>query len=127
MSQTAANAELTVTNLPWQKNDRMTAREIREQLYPNKMKAQHGTVQRLLQRLEEKGFGFGLLCTAVQQQMESYNPRDGNKQADFFFCRLVLARCSFGVLESAFFHWPKACFVFINIGLRGFPLSYCPC
>ena len=55
MSQTAANAELTVTNLLWQKNDRMTAREIREQLYPNKMKAQHGAVERLSQRLEKKG------------------------------------------------------------------------
>ena len=56
MSQTLANAELAVMNLLWQKDDRMTAREIREHLYPNKMKAQHGTVQRLLQRLEKKGF-----------------------------------------------------------------------
>jgi len=35
MSQTLANAELAVMNLLWQKDDRMTAREIREQLYPN--------------------------------------------------------------------------------------------
>ena len=34
----------------------MTARDIRERLYPDENKAQHGTVQRLLQRLEEKGF-----------------------------------------------------------------------
>ena len=39
----------------WQ-NDRLTAREIREQLYPDATKAQHGTVQRLLQRLEDKGY-----------------------------------------------------------------------
>ena len=34
----------------------MTARDIREQLYPDATKAQHGTVQRLLQRLKDKGF-----------------------------------------------------------------------
>jgi predicted transcriptional regulator len=34
---------------------RLTARDIRERLYPGAEKAQHGTVQRLLQRLEEKG------------------------------------------------------------------------
>ena len=50
-----ANAELAVMDLLWQ-NDRLTAREIREQLYPDANKAQHGTVQRLLQRLEEKGY-----------------------------------------------------------------------
>jgi BlaI family penicillinase repressor len=48
------NAELAVMNLLWQ-NDRLTAREIREQLYPDAAKPQHGTVQRLLQRLEDKG------------------------------------------------------------------------
>ncbi|MCR9202895.1 MAG: BlaI/MecI/CopY family transcriptional regulator [Planctomycetaceae bacterium] len=51
-----ANAELAVMNLLWESGDRMTARDIREQLYPDSTKAQHGTVQRLLQRLEEKGF-----------------------------------------------------------------------
>ena len=50
-----ANAELAVMDLLWQ-NDRLTAREIREQLYPDATKAQHGTVQKLLQRLEEKGY-----------------------------------------------------------------------
>lgn len=34
----------------------MTARQSRERLYPDANKAQHGTVQRILQRLEEKGF-----------------------------------------------------------------------
>ena len=41
--------------LLWQE-DRLTARRIQEQLYPGATKAQHGTVQRLLQRLEDKGF-----------------------------------------------------------------------
>jgi len=50
-----ANAELAVMNLLWQ-NDRLTARQIREQLYPDATKAQHGTVQKLLQRLEDKGY-----------------------------------------------------------------------
>ena len=51
-----ANAELAVMNLLWQNNDPITARHIREQLYPDTTKAQHGTVQRLLQRLEDKGY-----------------------------------------------------------------------
>ncbi len=48
-----ANAELAVMELLWDR-DRATARQIREALYPEG-KNQHGTVQRLLQRLEEKG------------------------------------------------------------------------
>ncbi len=52
---TLANAELAVMDLLWEQ-DRLTARDIREQLYPGTTKAQHGTVQRLLQRLEDKGF-----------------------------------------------------------------------
>jgi predicted transcriptional regulator len=54
-SQPLANAELAIMELLWQ-NERLTARQIREQLYPDETKAQHGTVQRLLQRLEEKGY-----------------------------------------------------------------------
>ena len=50
-----ANAELAIMDLLWQ-HDRLTARQIREQLYPDETKAQHGTVQRLLQRLEDKGY-----------------------------------------------------------------------
>ncbi len=50
-----ANAELSVMKLLW-KTDGMTARGLREELYPESTKAQHGTVQRLLQRLEDKGF-----------------------------------------------------------------------
>ena len=53
--QPLANAELAVMELLWQ-TDRLTARDIRERLYPDATKAQHGTVQRLLQRLEDKGF-----------------------------------------------------------------------
>lgn len=53
--QPLANAEFAIMELLW-REDRMTARQIRERLYPDETKAQHGTVQRLLQRLEEKGF-----------------------------------------------------------------------
>ena len=56
MNQQLANAELAIMDLLWNQGDRMTARAIRELLYPDDTKAQHGTVQRLLQRLEEKGF-----------------------------------------------------------------------
>ena len=49
------NVELAVMNLLWQ-NDRLTARQIQEQLYPDAKKSQHGTVQKLLQRLEDKGY-----------------------------------------------------------------------
>jgi len=50
-----ANAELAVMGLLWQE-DRLTAREIQEELYHDATKAQHGTVQKLLKRLEDKGF-----------------------------------------------------------------------
>lgn len=48
------NAELTVMDLLWERG-RLTARQIREALYPDAQKAQHGTVQRFLQSLEQKG------------------------------------------------------------------------
>jgi predicted transcriptional regulator len=51
-----ANAELAVMDLLWRTDDRMTARQIREPLYPDASKAQHGAVQRLLQHLEDKGY-----------------------------------------------------------------------
>ncbi len=50
-----ANAELAVMDLLWGA-ERLTARQIRERLYPDSDKAQHGTVQRLLQRLEDKEY-----------------------------------------------------------------------
>ena len=50
-----ANAELAIMDLLWQQ-DNLTARQIREELYPDETKAQHGTVQRLLQRLEDKSY-----------------------------------------------------------------------
>lgn len=50
-----ANAELAVMELLWDA-DRLTARQIREKLYPGNSRSQNGTVQRLLQRLEEKQF-----------------------------------------------------------------------
>lgn len=50
-----ANAELALMELLWDQGP-LSAREIRERLYAGAVKAQHGTVQRLLQRLEDKGF-----------------------------------------------------------------------
>ncbi|NNE66039.1 MAG: BlaI/MecI/CopY family transcriptional regulator [Pyrinomonadaceae bacterium] len=55
MKMPLANSELAIMDLLW-KNDQLTAREIREKLYSKATKAQHGTVQKLLQRLEDKGF-----------------------------------------------------------------------
>ena len=48
-----ANAELAVMERLWDDSPQ-TARALREALYPGK--GQHGTIQRLLQRLEEKGY-----------------------------------------------------------------------
>ena len=48
------NAELAVMELLWREG-RLTARQILDQLYPDVAKPQHGTVQRLLQRLRAKG------------------------------------------------------------------------
>ena len=56
MNTHLTNAELSVMDLLWNSKERFTARRIREALYPDASKSQHGTVQRLLQRLEEKGF-----------------------------------------------------------------------
>lgn len=50
-----ANAELAVMEQLW-KEGRLTARRLREQLYPDATRSAHGTIQRLLQRLEDKGF-----------------------------------------------------------------------
>ncbi|MDA7902063.1 BlaI/MecI/CopY family transcriptional regulator [Mariniblastus sp.] len=49
------NAELSAMELIWEA-ERLTARQILEQLYDDSKKSQHGTVQRLLQSLEQKGF-----------------------------------------------------------------------
>jgi BlaI family penicillinase repressor len=48
-------AELAVMGLLWG-TDSLTARQVREQLYDDSSTSQHGTVQRLLQSLEDKGF-----------------------------------------------------------------------
>jgi len=55
VNQSLTNAELAVMDLLWE-TDRLTARQIREQLYSHAAKAQHGTVQRLLKSLEDKGY-----------------------------------------------------------------------
>ena len=48
-----ANAELSVMELLWD-HGAMTARQVQDKLYGASDRSQHGTVQRLLQRLEEK-------------------------------------------------------------------------
>jgi BlaI family penicillinase repressor len=53
--QPLANAELAIMELLWDE-ERLTSRHVRESLYSGATKPQHGTVQRLLQRLEEKGY-----------------------------------------------------------------------
>ncbi|MDG2383459.1 MAG: BlaI/MecI/CopY family transcriptional regulator [Pirellulaceae bacterium] len=53
--ESLANAELAVMELLWEA-DRLTARQIRDQLYPGESRSANGTVQRLLQRLEAKSF-----------------------------------------------------------------------
>lgn len=50
-----ANAELAVMELLWD-HGAMTARQVQDSLYGASDRSQHGTVQRLLQRLEEKDF-----------------------------------------------------------------------
>jgi BlaI family transcriptional regulator, penicillinase repressor len=54
-TQRLTNAEMAVMELLWE-SKQLTARQIRERLYSDSDKAQHGTVQRLLQSLEEKQF-----------------------------------------------------------------------
>ena len=49
------NTELAAMDLLWSA-EQMTARQILEQLYADSKRSQHGTVQRLLQSLEAKGF-----------------------------------------------------------------------
>ena len=48
------NAELALMELLWRRG-RLTSRDIIDELYPDATRPQHGTVQRLLQRLEDKG------------------------------------------------------------------------
>lgn len=49
----ASDAELAVLRLLWE-HESLRAREIREVLYPGGTPSDHGTVQKLLQRLENK-------------------------------------------------------------------------
>ena len=49
----ATDAELAILKLLWE-SESLTAREIRERLYPGGTPSDHATVQKLLQRLEQK-------------------------------------------------------------------------
>jgi len=51
--QSASEAELAILQMLWDQGS-LTARAIRDALYPAGTASQHGTVQKLLQRLEEK-------------------------------------------------------------------------
>ncbi len=55
MKATLSNSELALMEELWRR-DKVTAPELRDCLYPNSTKSQHGTIQKLLQRLEAKGF-----------------------------------------------------------------------
>lgn len=75
-TSTLPNSELAVMELLWRKG-RLTARQILDLLYPDASRPQHGTVQRLLQRLAAKGFvvrdrslGVNLYSPAISR--ESY-------------------------------------------------------
>jgi predicted transcriptional regulator len=50
----ATDAELAILKLLW-RGQALTAREIRDQLYPAGTPSDNATVQKLLQRLEQKG------------------------------------------------------------------------
>ena len=71
---TLPNSELAVMGLLWREK-RLTARQILERLYPDASRPQHGTVQRLLQRLSAKGFvvrdrslGVNLYSPAISRE-----------------------------------------------------------
>jgi predicted transcriptional regulator len=49
----ATDAELAILKLLWE-SEPLSAREIREKLYPRGTQSDHATVQKLLQRLEQK-------------------------------------------------------------------------
>ena len=63
---TASDAELAVLKLLWD-NERLPAREIREQLYPEGTPSDHATVQKLLQRLEQKKLIVREWCLSAHQ------------------------------------------------------------
>lgn len=74
-TQRLTNAEMAIMELLWE-SEQLTARQIREQLYSDSRNAQHGTVQRLLQSLEEKQFvsrdrslGVNLFSATVSREV----------------------------------------------------------
>jgi len=74
-AQTITDAELGIMKLLWERRT-MTAREIRQRLYPSGTPSEHATVQKLLQRLEAKNLverdrnGFAHLFRANVTQAE---------------------------------------------------------
>ena len=70
------DAELAIMKLLWKRQKPMSAREIRERLYPAGTPSDHATVQKLLQRLEAKKLvkrdrnGHAHQFTAIVSQAE---------------------------------------------------------
>lgn len=69
-----ANAELAVMNRLWDEGS-ATARQLREHIYPDAARPMHGTIQRLLQRLEDKGF----VCRNSDRAAHVFSPRIGRR------------------------------------------------
>lgn len=67
--QPLPNAELAVMELLWRRG-RLTARQIMDELYADVARPQHGTVQRLLQRLGDKGF----VVRDREQRVNAFSP-----------------------------------------------------
>jgi len=82
MDELAAGLKFMPWRISWSRSmlwrkGRLTARQILELLYPDTSRPQHGTVQRLLQRLEAKGFvtrdrGLGVNLFSPAVSRESY-------------------------------------------------------
>jgi BlaI family penicillinase repressor len=77
------DAELAVLRLLWDSRT-LTAAQIRQSLYPEGTPSDHATVQKLLQRLEEKGFVH----------------RDRTRFAHSFMARVSRERLAGAQLES---------------------------
>ncbi|MDG2221149.1 MAG: BlaI/MecI/CopY family transcriptional regulator [Rubripirellula sp.] len=85
-SQRLTNAEIALMELLWETSP-LTARQICEQLYDNSAKSHHGTVQRLLQSLEEKGVvsrdrSLGVQLFSPVLSREAYGGRQLESLAD---------------------------------------------
>ena len=84
--QRLTNAEIALMELLWETSP-LTARQICDRLYDDSKKSQHGTVQRLLQSLEEKEFvnrdrSLGVQLFTPTLSREAYGARQLESLAD---------------------------------------------